>query len=157
MIGADENTCKRHAGRPSIVIKRVDEMLTDIRKYNDASDVTVYIAEKLKDDSDSHLTNYSSQVLTLISERNSIDINDVLDKSKEHIKNILINTADVNLERYKELHDEAILLRDGHLLDMNKFNDNIKYLEYNIKNLELYEPLNKLKLALIDMLRQRCH
>ena len=157
MIGADENTCRRHAGRPSIVIKRVDDMLTDIRKYNDASDVTVYIAEKLKDDSDTHLTNYLSLVQTLLSERNSIDINDVLDKSKEHIKNILINTADVNLERNKELHDEAILLRDGHLLEMNKFNDIIKYLEYNIKNLELYEPLNKLKLALIDMLRQRCH
>ena len=59
MIGADEPACKR-LGRPPVVIKEVEDMLTEIRKNNNATDVIVFVSDILKDSSDTHLTKYLS-------------------------------------------------------------------------------------------------
>ena len=48
MIGADEPACKR-LGRPPVVIKEVEDMLTEIRKNNNATDVIVFVSDILKD------------------------------------------------------------------------------------------------------------
>ena len=155
MIGADEPACKK-LGRPPVIIKEVEDMLTEIRKNNNATDVIVFVSDILKDSSDTHLTKYLSQVQILLS-KPSIDISDVSNEIIERVTTLLNETADVNLGKYKELHATAILWRDAHFLEMNNLIDIIKYIEYNIKNLELYEPLNKLKLALIEMIHKRCH
>ena len=156
MIGADEPVSKRHVGRPSIIIKEVEDMLTEIRKSNNATDVIVFVSDILKNSSDTHLTKYLSQVQLLLSNAN-INISDVSNENIERVTSQLNETTNVNLGEYKELHASAISCRDAHFLEMNNLNDIIKYIEYNIKNLELYEPLNKLKLALLEILRQRCH
>ena len=156
MIGADEPACKRHVGRPSIIIKEVEDMVTEIRKSNNVTDVIVYVSDILKDSSDTHLTKYLSQVQILLSKPN-IDISDVSIENIERVTTQFNETTDARLGEYKELHTTAIICRDAQNLEMNNLNDIIKYIEHDIKNLESYEPLNKLKLALLEILRQRCH
>ena len=157
MIGAAyEPACKRHVGRPSIIIKEVEDMVTEIRKSINATDVNVYVSNILKDSSDTRLTNYLSEVQLLLNKPN-IDVSDVSIENIERVTIQLDETADARICEYKELHTSAKICRDAQNLEMNNLNDIIKYIEHNIKNLELYEPLNKLKLALLEILRQRCH
>ena len=131
-------------------------MVTEIRKSNNATDVIVFVSDILKNSSDTRLTNYLSEVQLLLNKPN-IDISDVSSENIERVTTQLNETTDARLGEYKELHATAIICRDAQFLEMNNLNDIIKYIEYNIKNLELYEPLNKLKLALLEILRQRCH
>ena len=87
----------------------------------------------------------------------TIDISNISDENIERVTIQLNKTTDTRLEEYKELHNTAKIYRDAQTLELNNINDIIKYIDYNIKNLELYEPLNKLKIAFIEMLRQRCN
>ena len=155
MIGADEKACKRHVGRPPIIIKEVEDMVTNIRNSN-ATDINGYVSDILKASSDNHITKYLSQVQILLSKPN-IDISNISIENIECVTIQLNETTDARLGEYKELHTTAKICRDAQTLELNNLNDIIKYIEHNIKNLELYEPLNKLKLALLEILRQRCH
>ena len=155
MIGADEKACKRHVGRPPIIIKEVEDMVTNIRNSN-TTDINVYVSDILKATTDTHLTKYLSQVQLLLSVHN-IDISNISDENIQRVTFQLNDTTDARLEEYKKLHNTATVCRDAQTLELNNINDIIKYIDYNIKNLELYEPLNKLKIALIEMLRQRCN
>ena len=129
-------------------------MITNIRNSN-AADVNDYVADILKATTDTHLTKYLSQVQLLLSVPN-IDISNI---SNENIQRVTVqlNKTNARLEEYKELHTTASVCRDAQILELNNINDIIKYIDYNIKNLEEYEPLNKLKIALIEMLRKRCN
>ena len=113
MIGANEPVRKRHVGRPSIIIKEVEDMLTEIRKNNNATDVIVFVSDILKDSSDTQLTKYLSQVQILLS-NSSIDISDVSNENIELVTTQLNETTDVNLGEYKELRATAIICRDAH-------------------------------------------
>ena len=156
MIGAsDEQAIKRHVGRPPIIIKEVEDMLTNIRNSN-ATDINGYVADILKNNSDTHLTKYLSQVQLLLSKPN-IDISNISIENIERVTIQLNETSDARLDEYNELHTTAKICRDAQTLELNNLNDIIKYIEHNIKNLELYEPLHKLKLVLIEILRQRCN
>ena len=155
MIGADEKACKRHVGRPPIIIKEVEDMVINIRNSN-ATDINVYVSDILKHNSDTHLTKYLSQVQLLLSKPN-IDISNISIENIQRVTFQLNDTTDARLDEYKELHTTATVCRDAQTLELNNLNDIIKYIDYNIKNLELYEPLYKLKLALIEILRQRCN
>ena len=152
MIGADEKACKRHVGRPPIIIKEVEDMVINIRNSN-AADINVYVSDILKATTDTHLTKYLSQVQLLLSVPN-IDISNISD---ENIQRVTFQLNDARLEDYKKLHTTATVCRDAQTLELNNINDIIKYIDYNIKNLEEYVPLTKLKLALIEILRQRCN
>ena len=157
MIGAsDEQAIKRHVGRPPIIIKEVEDMLTNIRNSN-ATDINVYVSDILKATNDTHLTKYLSQVQLLLSVPNNIDISNISDENIQRVTFQLNDTTDARLEDYKKLHTTATVCRDAQKLELNNINDIIQYIDYNIKNLELYEPLNKLKIALIEMLRKRCN
>ena len=156
MIGADEKACKRHVGRPPIIIKEVEDMVINIRNSN-ATDINVYVSDILKATTDTHLTKYLSQVQLLSSVPNNIDISNISDENIQRVTFQLNDTTDARLEDFKNLHTTATVCKDAQTLELNNINDIIKYIDYNIKNLELYEPLNKLKIALIEMLRQRCN
>ena len=156
MIGADEKACKRHVGRPPIIIKEVEDMVTNIRKSN-ATDINGYVADILKATCDTHITKYLSQVQLLLSVPNNIDISNISDENIERVTVQLNKANDTRLEEYKELHTTATVYRDAQTLELNNINDIIKYIDYNIKNLEEYEPLNKLKLSLIELRRTRCN
>ena len=130
-------------------------MLTNIRNSN-ATDVYGYVSDILKATNDTHLTKYLSQVQLLLSVPN-IDISNISIENIERVRIQLNKTTDARLEEYKELHTTATVCRDAQTLELNNLTDIIKYIDYNIKNLELYEPLNKLKIALIEILRKRCN
>ena len=157
MIGADEKACKRHVGRPPIIIKEVEDMITNIRNISIATDVNGYVADILKNNSDTHITKYLSQVQDLLSVPNNIDISNISDENIQRVTFQLNDITDARLEDYKKLHTIAIVCRDAQMLELNNINDIIKYIDYNIKNLEEYEPLNKLKLSLIELRRTRCN
>ena len=131
-------------------------MITNIRNLSIGIDVNDYVADILKDNTDTYLTNYLLQVQDLLSVPN-IDISNISDENIQRVTLQLNDTTDARLEDYKKLHTMATVCRDAQMLELNNINDIIKYIDYNIKNLELYEPLNKLKIALIEMLRQRCN
>ena len=157
MVGASgESARKRHVGRPPIIIKEVEDMITNIRTSNNAKDINDYVSDILKNSSDTHLTKHLSQVQLLLSVPN-IDISNISIENIERVTIQLNKTTDARLEEYKELHTTATVCRDAQTLELNNLTDIIKYIDYNIKNLELYEPLTKLKIALIEILRQRCN
>ena len=131
-------------------------MITNIRNISIEADVNSYVADILKATTDTHLTKYLSQVQLLLSVPN-IDISNISDKNIKRVTVQLNKTDDTRLEEYKELYNTASLCRDAQMLELNNINDIIKYINYNIKNLELYEPLNKLKLSLIELLHKRCN
>ena len=131
-------------------------MVTNIRNINNTTDVNGYVADILKNNSDTHITKYLSQVQDLLSVPN-IDISNISDENIQRVTFQLNDTTDARLEDYKKLHTTATVCRDAQKLELNNINDIIQYIDYNIKNLELYEPLNKLKIALIEMLRKRCN
>ena len=131
-------------------------MITNIRNSN-AADVNDYVAEIFKATTDTHITKYLTQVQLLLSVPNNIDISNISDENIERVTVQLNKTNDSRLEEYKELHTSASVCRDSQILELNNINDIIQYIDYNIKNLEEYEPLNKLKIALIEMLRKRCN
>ena len=155
MIGAsDEQAIKKHVGRPPIIIiKEIEVMLTNIRNSN-ATDVYGYVSDILKATNDTHLTKYLSQVQLLLSVPNNIDISNISDENIERVT-VQLNKTNARLEEYKELHNTAKIYRDVQTLELNNINDIIKYIEYNIKDLEEYEPLNKLKISLMELLRNR--
>ena len=130
-------------------------MITNIRNINNATDVNGYVADILKNNSDTHITKYLSQVQILLSVPNNIDISNISDENIERVTVQLNKTNDTRLEEYKELHNTAKIYRDVQTLELNNINDIIKYIEYNIKDLEEYEPLNKLKISLMELLRNR--
>ena len=132
-------------------------MITNIRNISIATDVNVYVADILKNNSDINITKYLSQVQDLLSVPNNIDISNISDENIQRVTFQLNDTTDARLEDFKNLHTTATVCKDAQTLELNNINDIIKYIDYNIKNLELYEPLNKLKIALIEMLRQRCN
>ena len=132
-------------------------MVTNIRNINNTTDVNGYVADILKNNSDTHITKYLSQVQILLSVPNNIDISNISDENIQRVTFQLNDTTDARLEDYKKLHTTATVCRDAQKLELNNINDIIQYIDYNIKNLELYEPLNKLKIALIEMLRKRCN
>ena len=57
LIGANAQAIKKRIGRPPTIIKEVKNMITNIRNSN-AADVNDYVADILKDTTDTHLTNY---------------------------------------------------------------------------------------------------
>ena len=132
-------------------------MITNIRNINNATDVNGYVADILKNNSDTHITKYLSQVQKLLSVPNNIDISNITDDNIERVTVQLNKTNNTRLEEYKELYNTAKIYRDVQTLELNNINDIIKYIEYNIKDLEEYEPLNKLKLSLIELLHKRCN
>ena len=129
-------------------------MITNIRNSN-AADVNDYVADILKATTDTHLTKYLSQVQLLLSVPN-IDISNISDENIERVT-VQLNKTNARLEEYKELHTTASVCRDSQILELNNINDIIQYIDYNIKNLELYEPLNKLRIFLIELLHKRCN
>ena len=132
-------------------------MITNIRNISIATDVNGYVADILKNNSDTHITKYLSQVQDLLSVPNNIDISNISDENIQRVTFQLNDITDARLEDYKKLHTIATVCRDAQMLELNNINDIIKYIDYNIKNLELYEPLNKLKLSLIELLHKRCN
>ena len=132
-------------------------MITNISNLSIETDVNDYIADILKDSTDTHLTNYLLQVQDLLSVPNNIDISNISDENIQRVTLQLNDTTDARLKDYKKLHTIAILCRDSQILELNNINDIIQYIDYNIKNLELYEPLNKLRIFLIEMLHKRCN
>ena len=67
-------------------------MITNIRNSN-AADVNDYVADILKDTTDTHLTNYLSQVQDLLSVPNNIDISNISD---ENIKRVTVQLNKTN-------------------------------------------------------------
>ena len=130
-------------------------MITNIRNISIETDVNCYVADILKATTDTNITKYLSQVQDLLSVPNNIDISNISDENIERVTVQLNKTNDSRLKEYKELHNTAKIYRDVQTLELNNINDIIKYIEYNIKDLEEYEPLNKLKLSLIELLRNR--
>ena len=132
-------------------------MITNISNLSIETDVNDYIADILKDSTDTHLTNYLLKVQDILSVPNNIDISNISDENIQRVTLQLNDTTDVRLKDYKKLHTIATECRDSQILELNNINDIIQYIDYNIKNVEEYEPLNKLKIALIEMLRKRCN
>ena len=132
-------------------------MITNIRNLSIGTDVNDYVADILKDTTDTHLTNYLLQVQDLLSVPNNIDISNISDENIQRVTFQLNDTTDARLEDYKKLHTIATVCKDSQILELNNINDIIQYIDYNIKNLEEYEPLNKLRIFLIEMLRKRCN
>ena len=123
MVGAsDEQACKRHVGRPPIIIKEVEDMVTNIRNSNNATDINGYVSDILKASSDTHLTKYLSQVQLLLSKPN-IDISNISIENIERVTIQLNETSDARLDEYKELHTTAKICRDAQNLELNNLND----------------------------------